>query len=349
MPARKRSGVLHFLVTGFMILFLLGGCGSPETPVGPQLEETAPSELPSETPVVPPTPTATPLPAKVVFIPSDAAGIDLAAFSQRVSELTAQSGWVFEERPSLQVNEISGDWRIVVMAGYDPLISEALTAHPDVQFIVMSDQDLGLAPNLSVIRLRWDYQAFIAGYLSILITPDWRTAGLFTPDNLGQVQSQAFVNGAQYFCGICASKLSPIVRFPVTAMVSGKADPGTWQTEAESLLSNIVYVMYAGPGSSSPDQLADLGQRGLVLVGGETPPDGMQTRWAATIRIDVLTALETIWSGAAVGEGGMAIDSSVVIQDINEDFYSTGRQRLVEETLQELEAGLIYPLDVPLQ
>jgi hypothetical protein len=238
---------------------------------------------------------------------------------------------------------------MVVMTGYDPVITEALSAHPDVQFIVMSDQELGLAPNLNVIRLRWDYQAFIAGYLSILITPDWRTAGLFTPDDLGQVQAQAFVNGAQYFCGICASKLSPIVRFPVTAMLSGDADPGTRQTEVEGLLSNIVYVMYVAPGSSNPELLTDLGQRGLVLVGGETPPEGMGPRWAATVSMDILPSLEIIWSGAAAGEGGKAVDTTVVIQDINEDFFSPGRQKLVEDTLQELEAGWIYPLDVPLQ
>lgn len=346
MPARKPRHLSMTLI--WVLLLLLSACSSPAQPE-PAPSETPPAALPSETSTVEPSPTPTPPPGKVVLVSGGSSGYDLAAFSQQLSALAAQAGLIYEERAALQASEIGSDWRVVVFASDDPVVSEALGAHPGVQFLVVSDHELGMAGNLSVIRLRWDYQAFLAGYLSILITPDWRTGGLFPPDDPGSLQAQAFVNGAQYFCGICASKLSPIVRFPVTAWLAGSADPLTRQAEVDALMSNILYVMYVAPGSSNPDLLADLAQRNLVLVGGEPPQEGMQPRWAASVVLDPTAALAEVWPEILAGQGGKAVDAPVLVRDINEDFFSIGRQRLVEETLQELQAGWVYPLDVPVQ
>ena len=85
----------------------------------------------------------------------------------------------------------------------------------------------------------------------------------------------------------------------------------------------------------------------MVLIGGQSPPDELRSRWAATIRLDYLAPLEQIWPQVVSGQGDHIVDTPVVIQDINEEFYSPGRQRLVEQTLRDLEAGWILPFEIP--
>lgn len=332
----------------FIVLLFLAGCSSA-VEITPLSTETSPAAQPSDTPQAMPTQTAATPPGRVVLVSSELQGIDTASFSEQVASLAAQSGLIFDERTSFDLNEIGEDWQIVVLTRSEPVLSEALTAFPEVQFVVLSEQELTMAPNLSVIRLRWDYQAFMAGYLSILITYDWRTGGIFPPGDSGALQAEAFVNGGQYFCGICASKLSPIIRFPVTTSISGDADAGVWQAEVDALLGNILYGLYVAPGSSSTEMLNNLAQRGLVLVGGETPAAELRPRWAATVSIDPSSAFAEIWQGVVAGRGGTILEASIRIKDINEEYFSVGRQRLVEETLQELEAGWINPLDVPVE
>ncbi len=340
-PAISRWIILFFTLAGL----LLTGCDA-----GNQTE-TASTDLPaiitpSETNEPQPTPTQTPEPGKLIVIANTSSGQIWAEVKGKAAELAASSGFIYEERPSLQVSEIAADWKVVILLAYDPVLSDALAAAPHVQFIVFSEQDLGMAPHLNVVRLRWEYQAFMAGYLSILITPDWRVSGLFSPDETGARKEEAYLNGGHYYCGICNSILSPIARFPLTGRITADASAGAWQTEIETLMGKILYSMYVSPESANPEMLAYLAQSGLVLIGGETPPDELRSRWAATVRLDLVTALEQIWTMTLSGEGGNIVDTPVLITDINEDFFSPGRQRLVEETHQELIDGWINPLDV---
>jgi hypothetical protein len=45
----------------------------------------------------------------------------------------------------------------------------------------------------------------------------------------------------------------------------------------------------------------------------------------------------------------MTVNAQLQLADINPDLFSPGRQRLVQQTMSDLQVGLIDPLSVPLQ
>jgi hypothetical protein len=62
-----------------------------------------------------------------------------------------------------------------------------------------------------------------------------------------------------------------------------------------------------------------------------------------TIQPDVVKAIQNAWPQLISGQGGVTVQSPLGLSDIDPDLLSPGKQRLVEQTLQELQAGLIAP------
>jgi hypothetical protein len=344
---------VHCLSICILIFVMLAtACTSSDATMTPTLgeqEAVIESEL---TPQVEPTFTASPVIPDVValVIPP---GVDEQLIQQVqvvLAELASASGFSLEVKTSLQVAEITPQWKIVFLLAHEPALSEALTAAPQVQFVVISSIDLGMASNLSVIREKPENQAFIAGYLTLVIAPDWRAAGILPLDLPNSLLiEETFLNGGHYFCGICNSVYSPIIRFPVVERLSQNIDATVWQAAMDEMLKDIIYVAYIAPETSNPEMLAYLAQKGLVLVGGETPPDEVRHRWAATVLSDTVSPIRELWPDLVAGQGGKVVNTRVVITDINEEYFSSGRQRLVEQTLENLESGGVYPFDVPMQ
>jgi hypothetical protein len=62
-----------------------------------------------------------------------------------------------------------------------------------------------------------------------------------------------------------------------------------------------------------------------------------------TIQPDVVKAIQNAWPQLLSGQGGATVQSPLGLSDIDPSLLSPGKQRLVEQTLQELQAGLIAP------
>ena len=229
-------------------------------------------------------------------------------------------------------------------------LSEALAAAPQVQFVVVSEHELGMASNLNVIRWNVEDQAFMAGYISTLIASDWRAAALLPSEEpAASTLEQAYLNGGHYFCGICNSYYAPIKRFPLSTRLPAGSDAAYWQTVYTELQNNVIYVFYVAPDVAEPDLLRFLAQQSMILVGGKTPPDEVRSQWAVTVSQDLQTPLINLWGDLLNGIGGQQVNAEVVLSDLNENYLTTGKQRLIEEVRQALLDGKIYPLDVPLQ
>lgn len=329
------------LLGGFFcfISLILGSCN------GARDQYVTPSPaLPTVTPI--PTSTSTPVPGRVVLVaPLELDPIWVSEVQNALGELAATSGMVLDIREVLSPEDIGEDWKVVVFLSTPANLNDVLSSAPQVQFLVINA--IGLQPNnhLSLLRGRPDWLNFIAGYVTILVAPDWRSMGLLPADEpYGSLISEAFQNGAHYFCGRCAPVYSPVVLFPLyTAMPSG-TDARTWQSLSDQMLVNIIYAAYVAPEAASLDLLNYLASSGLVLVGGTTPPDTVRTRWAATVKQDFLTPLNTIWGDLMSGQGGKVIDASIQLTDINNSILTTARIQLVEQTVQDLQNGWIVPL-----
>ena len=264
-----------------------------------------------------------------------------------MTDLTAAQGWTFEVKPAIQAMDITPDWRVVVM-DYAANLSDLLAAAPQVQFIVFSPFDLGAGANLSVIREQSEQEAFMAGYITVLTAADWRSGGLLPAEEpLATSFEDAFSNGAAYYCGICNSFYSPIVLFPDTARIPAGSPQATWQPVVDELNKDLIYVMYVAPQVSSTELLTALAQQGFKLVGGQTPAEEFKPFWIATIKQDLTPALQQAWTDITSGVTGKVYPAMIVLTDINNELLPAGRQRLVEETLQEIQAGQINPLSVP--
>jgi hypothetical protein len=61
-----------------------------------------------------------------------------------------------------------------------------------------------------------------------------------------------------------------------------------------------------------------------------------------TIRSDEIKAIQNAWPDLLAGKGGHSVPAPLGIWDVNPANLSAGRQRLVQQTLDELTAGQIF-------
>ena len=339
----KFKTLVQILLVCVFILSLLTGC------------KPAPTEEPTPLPPieVPPTavpttePTPSPVPGVTVLVTAGATDANLVAGIQTQLEGLAQSiGQSLEVRGELGPGDILPEWKHVVFLFPPANLQDLLNAAPQTQFIVISEIELTPAPNLSVIREFPEEQAFIAGYAAVVIANDWRAAGLLPSDEpLGAQKATGFLKGGQYFCGLCNSYYSPVVRFPIYYQIPANSAPGQWLAGADELSLSYIYVYYVAPEAASPDLLYTLATRSVILLGGQTPPPEVINLYAATIRYNLTDALNSIWPAVSSGQGGQTVKASLELADINPAIFSPGKQAYVQKVIEDLQAGLIYPLD----
>jgi hypothetical protein len=336
---RLRQALLAF----FIVSALLAGCrGAPAEQPTPEAPTIAPATaIPTEAP------TAAPLPGVILLVAGAETDAGLLNAAQtRLNELAQSAGLSLETRPDLQPGDLKPEWKVVVFLTPPANLQDLLNAAPQTQFVVASESDLGPAGNLSVVRLRPENQAFMAGYASVVIANDWRAAGLLPLDEpLGTLKSTAFVKGGQYFCGLCNSYYSPIVRFPIFSQLPKGSAPEQWLAAADELNQSYIFLYYISPEAASVDLMYTLATRGVFLVGGQTPPDEVRSLYAATIRYNLADALSSLWPAVNSGQGGQNVEAGLELADINPDILTPGKQMLIEQTLADLQAGLVYPLD----
>jgi hypothetical protein len=346
----RNKGICYTrLAASLLFILILAACNLPgglstQTPRTTQIPSPAVATASS-------TPTAVPVVNKLILVaPADVKSPAPQDIKAALSVLAKQAGLSLETVPSIQSGDIKPEWKVVVLLGVPSNLSDLTGSAPKNQFIVIGPGDLSGAGNLSVVRMNVEQQAFLAGYLAETIAPDWRVGGLLPNDGpLGADLEGTFRNGGYYQCGRCTPVNGPIVRFPVTAALPSNSAPSDWQGAAADMEKNVINVMYVAPEASSNDLLADLIGKGIVLVGGQTPPDQVRSKWAATVRQDAVASLRSIWPDVIAGKGGMTVNAQLQLADINADLFSTGRQRLVLQTMNDLQTELIDPLSVPTQ
>ncbi len=332
----------------FLLITLLisGGCR-------PAVEVAADPESPPATATLP-EPTNTPLPPSELLVLVAAAETEASqvqAVEALLAETAASNGMEFETLSALSAAEVTPELKLAVYLSPPPNLMDVVRAAPQTQFIAVSQVDLEAAPNLSVIRHRPEQAAFIAGAAAVVIAFDWRSAGLLPADSLlGAAHEDLFRNGGGYFCGICNPFYAPHVRFPLTAALPLGSDFNAWRQAVDELLLKVVYVIYIAPEVASPELLTYLAvEKNLILLGGQSPPDEVRPRWAATITSDILTPLQELLPTLLAGEGGKVLPANLIFTDVQPALFSPGRQMLVEQIRDDLREGWIEPYSVPLQ
>ncbi len=239
------------------------------------------------------------------------------------------------------------EFKIVVFLQAPPDLAALLAAAPQTQFVVVAGSSLEAKGNLSVIRQREEFRSFLAGYITILVAPDWRALGLM-PDAPAQLQD-AFLNGSRFWCGRCIPLHGPVVLFPVVSALPGGTAVGDWQKAVATQQKNVIEAVYISPEAHSADLVKALFTQKLILVGSKPPAAEVAPLWAATLSFDPIPALQKLWPNLVSAKGGQAADASLAWSSVNEDWFTPGKQRLAQEMLAGLLDGTVSPFSVPAQ
>jgi hypothetical protein len=335
-----------------LVVLVLSACtGNQTLPATPTIESTEVEGVVA-TSTQTPEPTPTVLPGRVLLI-SPAEGVP-AGLQADLEAWSESAGLVFESAAEIQAGALSEQVKIVVALAPPENLNDLASAAPQTQFLVVTGADMPASGNISVIRQRLENQVFLAGYIGVLLSTDWRVAGLLPADGpLGDSLRDAFVNGGKYFCGVCAPGWPLRVYYPEVGVLPSASSGTDWLASAEDLFENKkAEVYFLSDEARQPEVIEYLRGREQLgrqvwVIGTQPPPSDLREQWAATVLFDLDQPLQQLWPDLLAGQGGAEVEAPLVLDGVNAQALPDSRIRLVENLLVEIEAGRIYPFSVP--
>jgi hypothetical protein len=343
----KSKVAFLLLIVLAVFSILLAGCvpavsTPPATDEAPDVALTQIAQATEAPP--PPTATSTPLPGLVILLAqAEAQPEQVQAFQTTLAELAAQDGLRFETRA--QAGELDESVRIVVVLAPDPGLASLAVAHPQIHFLSVAIPGVQAQGNISALASqgeRPDWQGFLAGYLAAVITENWRVGVISRSDSpAGNAARLGFTNGAIFFCGLCRPAVPPFFQYPLSATLAAGAGPEAQQVAADSLLNSVVQTVYVFPGAGDNFLLEYLAKAGVRIIGGSAPAPEFRARWVAAIHSNLLSVLRESWDDLLGSSGGLSLSPALEISDVNSEFLSPGRLRLVDQMRQDLLSDFI--------
>ena len=330
---------LRFSVLLILYSIILSACGGGET-------AAAPTSIPTETAIIAPTATATPtVPLAVLVIPPDLDTETSNLYQKTVYDLAQASGFRFQVLNSLTADHIEPGLQIVIALPPDPGIATLAAAAPQAQFLAINIQGISPGGNVSVLSggAQPDIAAFLAGYTAAMTTEDYRIGMMIPKDNADALRAlNAFANGMKFYCGICRTLYFSQWTYPQYVEIPAEEDPANYDAFADILiLQRNVGTIYLYPDIAIPELYNYVGTTGTSMI-GTVSPEQRPAGWVMTIQPDIIKAIQTAWPGLVSGQGGITIQSPLGLSDIDSSLLSPGKQRLVEQTLNDLQSGRIH-------
>jgi hypothetical protein len=337
-------------LASLLLLPLLASCVLPgrATPT-PAL--TAPPAAAS--PTASPTAAAAEIsPLAILVIPADMPADQSGLYQTTVYNLAQPVGMRFQVRNMLAVSDVSMEpgLKVVIALPPDPGLAGLAAAAPQVQFLGVGIPGLTAAPNLSLVGAAGRpvaQQAFLAGYIAAMLSPDYRVGLLTREDPDGLTAEAAFINGVHFYCGLCNPAFAPFYSYPLHIEIPLDAPEGQYPAYADVLDRYMVEVAFVYPDIATPDLLDFLYQEDILIIGESLPYEELRPDWIVGIQPEVISAIQKLFPDLAAGRGGQDIATPLRLTDINPDLLGAGKLRLVEEVLADLQDGFIDPLVNP--
>ena len=331
---RSRSIILLVVLA-----MLLAACGSNE-PIPTN------TPVPTDTPVIPPTMTATPtVPLAVLVLPTDLDAETSNLYQKTVYDLAQASGFRFQVRNILTAADlVEPGLQIVIALPPDPGIVALAAAAPQVQFLAINIPGVAAGGNVSVLggNSQSEIAAFLAGYTAALITDDYRIGMIIPKDNADALRAlNAYANGRTFHCGICRPFYYLNWSFPQYIEIPADQDKDTYDSYADILMLQYkVRTIYLYPDIAIPELYNYIGTTGVYMIGTITP-EQRPAGWVMTIQPDIIKAIQNAWPQLIAEQGGISVQSPLGLSDVDPNLLSPGRQRLVQQVLDDLQAGRI--------
>ena len=331
------------LIILLVLVALLSACGAGEQPAA----EVTATSLPTETPVIPPTLTATPtIPLAILVLPADMDADVSNLYQTTVYNLAQASGMRFQVLNTLSSEEIEPGLKIVIALQADPGIASLASAAPDVQFLAINIDGVQPGGNVSVLggNSQPQISGFIAGYTAAILTNDFRIGMLMPKGNDDAIRTfNAFTDGMRFACGLCNPIYYLPWTFPQYLEIPADEDVNNYNAYADVLiLQKKVETIFVHQGIYTQDLVNYIGTTGTAMI-GTVSPEQLPAGWIMTIQPDTIKAIENAWPQLIAGQGGITVQSPLGLSDIDPTLLSPGKQNDVQMTLDKLQAGLIAP------
>lgn len=328
----------RFIILIVVLVVALSACGGGE-PSGTS------TPIPTDTPIVPPTLTPTPpIPLAILVLPPDLDPDTSNLYQKTVYDLAQASGLRFQLRNALTTADLEPGLQVVIALPPDPGIAALAAAAPQVQFLAINIPEVAAGGNISVLgnNSQTDIAAFLAGYTASLITDDYRIGMLLPKDNPDALRAlNAYATGMRFNCGTCRPLFFYNWTYPQYLEISAEEDPANYDAYADILMLQYkVGTIYLHPEIATPDLMTYIGTTGVYMIGTVTP-EQRPAGWVMTIQPDIIKAIQNAWPNLVSGQGGVTVQSPLGLADVDPSLLSPGKQRLVEQTLSDLQAGLI--------
>ncbi len=329
--------IVRLVILGLFFSTMFISCGGKQSGA-----ETPQEIIPTSTNV----PTLAPGRA-ILVVAVETPPTELSEAQALVAELAAGTGLEFEVREEIFDNEITPDVKIIVFLEQPNNLGILAANAPDTQFVAISSQNWSPPANGTIILKDKTHVAFLSGYLSALLAPNFRVGALLISEDT--VFNQAFTNGVSYFCGQCASVVYPLNRYPFLSQQPANSLPANWQAAFNEINANKINVLFLPGKAASGDLGTYLAGIDVAIIGDQTPPEELRSRWVATISSDGFSPLREIWDDLLNGQGGKVLNASLKISDINYVsltdglvWLSQGKMDLLNKVISLLREGQIY-------
>ncbi len=335
-----------FVIFILLLTGLLTACqaAGPESTSNTPTVETEP--VVTFTPAAPTETPTPPIPKAILVLAEENPPSWSVSLQDTFERLAGEAGWQIEVVSTLTSADLLPSVKMVLVTTPVAALPDMVTSTPDTIFIAVGFPVLEPAGNLSLIGSegdRPDYQGFLAGFIAAVVTEDWRVAAITASDiPASQAGGQAFLNGAEYYCGLCNPPFPPY-EYPLLGELPASSSPAEWQAIVENLTSTdrAVQTFYLAGATVEEVLMSYLAGENLWVIGSRPPDAALRERWIATVRAHPAVVLEQIWPELLAGTAGHDLDMPVGYFDVNAEIFTPGRQRLVDQMLVELHAGLI--------
>lgn len=335
---RSRLVFIGIVIAMVLSVSACGATGEPSLTSTP---------LPTDTPIPLPTLTATPVvPLVILVLPATLDAETSNLYQKTVYDLAQAAGMRFQVRNSLTPADLEPGLQIVIALPPDPGIAALAAAAPNVQFLAINMSGITAGGNVSVLggNSQSDMAAFLAGYTAALITDDYRIGMMMPRDNADAIRAfNAYASGMTFYCGTCRPFYYLNWTFPQYIDIPATEDKNNYDAYSDILISQYkVRTIYLHPDIATADLENYIGTTGVLMIGTVTP-EQRPAGWVMTIQPDVIKAIQVAWPQLISGQGGIAVQSPLGLSDIDPTLLSPGKQRLVEQMLQDLQAGFVSP------
>lgn len=340
----------HWIIV-LIILIGVFGCGPKEQVATPQPGEVAGETPTTEEVQITLTPTTAPILPRVLLVVDPRGDALIAAQTQAALEdLTTQNGQVLEVLEALSPEAITADVQVVVGVGPTVDLAALASNYSEVSFVAVDHPGAQPGVNLNVIGDRITdqrHRAFLAGYLAAVISEDYKVAALVSAEgDQADLIMDAFMVGAEFYCGVCNPLHPPYNRFPYVSSLSLENAAAGFEPVADELVNYGVEVLYLQGELVTRELLSYLGEQEVKVI-SDQKPDMARNNWVATLVSDPGPALRELWPDLMVGGTGIQLPASIRLFDMEAGLVSEGRLRLFEEMVADLGAGLVLPQSVP--